>query len=214
VKSFARTGRFASITLFTALFSTGAMADHHEDSPTPLTHYDQAAAWFAEGSPISFIDMGGMWSGRCFDKSDEMGVSNGLLLSQEVNDLGPGFESTKYMGIASHANYPVNYFDEYDVGYDAIGIRDTLNDAIAGGVLEKLSEKSGTTTWMEDSQPDGALDLKYTAVKHDDFIVVEAYNLIDYNTIYSKVNHRYVKNVRMGPWGYCYFFKQLIPTSN
>ena len=181
-----------------------------QDQPTqPKNYFEQIGDWIETGSNATLKDVQGAWTGRCFEKVAPTVANSALLLSHQKDEVGPGFESATYLGQMVSYVGGADYFDEYDIDADTAGAQDVFLGIIADKKYTPVSTESGTLQWTMDFEPNGRIDMEYSASLSRDFIVIEGVNLINGNIIWSNSLRKNVHDVKPGVWSRCYYFKQL-----
>jgi hypothetical protein len=212
---------FALLLLASGFSMANALSTSPMDTSGSQSYYDQLRDRFQAGTAVTYEELRGMMTGRCFEKWTPNAAVNDILLSYEhsdVSDPGPGFPKPsviQYLGESVHLDgnnraLPSDYWDNYDAQKDPEELRTGVaNTVLKGQYFPVVQDSSGNLTWMIDLEPNKRPDILYTIKKYQDEIVIEGTNLIANNTYYSDALGKVVKAVEAGPISYCYYFKKL-----
>lgn len=189
-----------------------ALSGHQDSEVAPrLSYFDQILNWADQSEDVQIAETHGAWTGRCFDRMSKSTPLNSLLITQSEDDqLGPGFQSNVFMSNLSAHGMGASFFDDYDIFNDSSNARMALANLVAKKMLSPaIYEDEGPLTWTFDFEPNGRSDLHYELTQHGDYMVLIGSNLIDGNIIYSSSRQTTFRNVAVGPWTACYYFKKL-----
>lgn len=178
-------------------------------APRESSYFNEILDWYDNGKEVSFEDVKGGWSGRCFAKVDPNAPLNDILVSFDDNPAGPAFPSNKYLGLMCYPSKAPNFYDDYDIEKDDNAVVQILRETIAKKQIQQITSDNGTLTWTLDLEPNQRRDIKYFVRRYKDFIVVRGDNLIENNSLYSQTLQRTISGVKKGPWTACYYFKNL-----
>lgn len=77
------------------------------------TRFDNLVEWFHQGTPLSFDQFRGFYSGRCFREMSKDNSGNAFLgYTQNTDDGGPGFPDQDEKVAAIVARDSADYFDD------------------------------------------------------------------------------------------------------
>lgn len=171
-------------------------------------YFKELSTWFEKGTEVSFDDVKDGWTGRCFDKIAPSIPYNNFLASYEDTLVGPGFPSRKYLLPAERTDKPANYYDGYDFESDPDNLKPFIQSKISEKLFQQTSEENGTLSWAFKFNSDRPLAMRYSIRRYQNFFVARGENLINNSAIYSISAGRVVKDIKIGTWTMCYYFRK------
>jgi hypothetical protein len=209
--------------LLFCLFSFSTFAQSIGDQlevASGTSHFDTVGSWFAQSTNVTLDSLrdGQLWSGRCFDRwNKDLATNIAFVPTQAKNDDGPGFPDSDeplFIGMlvfpdSDNRDLPSDHFDNVTDFDRWRGV--VLDAANAKNYLPASVDKDGVVSALYDFEPNNRPDLRYSVKQYQNYLVVEAYNLIDNNSMYSDSTGKLETKVPVGPKSYCYFFKKLMP---
>jgi len=200
-----------NISVFSAAIETTADTPL-VDLPLPQTgstRLEALESWYNQGSPLTFAEFKGYYSGRCFSRSDKnkpMAAMIGYYSKESKNDdAGPGFNEPNQPKIGglldfNSASSPT-YFDDEANAETRKNELTSRNAAIYDNV-SKYSE-SPTLSFTVDWEPNGNPDEKHELKAYKGYIV---------DRWTAQYRQKYGNHGVLNPGDtlfMCYFFKKL-----
>jgi hypothetical protein len=189
-----------------------AQIDSQVDLPLPQagsTRLDALESWFQQGTPLSFAEFKGYYSGRCFSRNDKNKPIAAMIGyfsdNSKHDDAGPGFSepnNPKIGGLADlNLSFAPNYFD------DESKAEAQKNDLISKGlaISERVSHyiETPTLSYTFDWEPNGNPDEKH------EFKAYNGYIIDRWSALITQSYGRQGAFKRGDTIFMCYFFKKL-----
>lgn len=176
-------------------------------APGDANYFDTLLGWVAQSRPLSFQEMKGYYSGRCFLSNDKNKALASMLgyYERTVNgDPGPGLPSKREVRLGG-LGWSGSPSDAFDKDEDFIRNKADLKNAIieSWGKISEI-EESPSLGYTFDWEPNRRPDEKHEFTMYGDYIL-EKWTAL--------VRQRYGKGLGLKNPGdvlaMCYYFKKL-----
>lgn len=169
-----------------------------------INYHKQLLSWFETGTEVSFEEVKGGWSGRCFGNSPNSNPYNSIIVGLETNDVGPAFPPRQYLIKEYQENEKSDYFDNYNPISDYDRIKQRLLDFIDNYKIQQTSKIDGTLTWTTGRTSDDLPTSLNSVRRHNDFLIFRRENLV-----LNKNDKKNTSTFKKETWEACYYFKNL-----
>lgn len=206
---------FLLIFLSSTLVSAQALESANKSSSISIDHLvsegisvkgasnsklDTLLEWYNIGTPLSFSDFRGYYSGRCFRRSSPNSARNSMIGYLDFGSNGPGFDDVKIYAIRDLSK-PANYYDKSEQAQ--LNIK--LFEKIGHEGFDHISKMIQTPSlgYKFDAEPNGNFDEMFQYVSYNGYIIAKWTALI---------KQKYGKEGLLNPGdtiGSCYYFKKL-----
>lgn len=177
------------------------------------TRMSTVLSWFDQGQEVTWAEIKGQYSGRCFDLSTPADAApHNLVYMNQNRNNGPGFpeDFPQLLLINRWADADKQHSDYYDnpPPKDWRTFHDALRSA-ASQLTRHFSNMGNAPTFHMniDFEPNGRVDVSREFRKFNDYIVTRDTNLIEQYIPMIKGQRLWVEAEQ--PFFTCYFFKKV-----